>query len=105
MAKWYGMVGFVVTEETSQSVYEEVAKELPYYGEVTYNRLQIGSSDKVNNDISVRNKISIVADPFLREHFDAIRYVTLLSSKWKVTKVEVSYPRLILTLGGVYNAQ
>ena len=38
MAKWYGMVGFVVTEETSQSVYEEVAKELPYYGEVTYNR-------------------------------------------------------------------
>ena len=41
MAKWYGMVGFVVTEETSQSVYEEVAKELPYYGEVTYNRLQI----------------------------------------------------------------
>ena len=104
MAKWHGMIGFVITEETRPTIFEDVSKELPYYGDVIYNRLKVGSTDKVVDDITVNNKISVVADPFLRQHFDAIRYVTLLSSKWKVTEVEVAYPRLILTLGGVYNA-
>jgi len=28
-----------------------------------------------------------------------------MGAKWKITNVEVQYPRLILTIGGVYHAQ
>jgi hypothetical protein len=31
-------------------------------------------------------------------------YVEFMGTKWKITNVEVQYPRLILSVGGVYNA-
>ena len=32
-----------------------------------------------------------------------MRYVEFMGAKWKISSVEVQYPRLILTVGGVYN--
>jgi hypothetical protein len=58
---------------------------------------------KVNDDLSVNNSISIVADEYANEHFFAIRYVAWAGTLWTVTNVEVQSPRLLLTLGGVYN--
>ena len=29
--------------------------------------------------------------------------VTEMGAKWKITDVEVQYPRLLLTIGGLYN--
>ena len=59
--------------------------------------------DQVLDDITVRNSISIVADPYANEHFFAIRYVAWAGSLWRVTDVEVQRPRLLLRLGGIYN--
>ena len=50
------------------------------------------------------NEISLVADPYARENFHMIRYACFMGTRWEVTSVEVQYPRLVLTLGGVYNA-
>ncbi len=103
MAKFYGKIGFAKTVETTPGVWEEEIVEHEYYGDVIRNTRRLQSADKVNDDINVSNEISIVADPFVTENFHAMRYVVFMGSKWKVSNVEIQYPRLILTLGGLYN--
>lgn len=105
MAKFYGSVGYAVTEETKPGVWKEQIIERQYYGDITRNTRELRSSDQLNDDVNIANEISIVADPFAYENFHAMRYVTFMGAKWKISKVEVQYPRLILTVGGVYNGE
>lgn len=103
MAKFYGVIGYAVTEETEPGIYEERIIEKEHFGDVVRNTRRLSNAAKVNDDITISNQISIVADPFANNNFHSMRYVSFMGSKWKVTEVEVQYPRLILTLGGVYN--
>lgn len=103
MAKFYGPIGYAQQVETKPGVWEEQIVENFYRGDVLRNTRRLQSTDKVNDDINVGNEISIVADPFANGNFHAMRYVGFLGARWKVTNVEVQYPRLILTLGGLYN--
>lgn len=105
MPKFYGAVGYVKTVETSPGVSVEQITERNYYGDVIRNTRRLQSADKVNDDINISNEISIVADPYANDHFYAIRYVVFQGAKWKVSNVDVQYPRLILSLGGLYNVQ
>ena len=105
MPKFYGAVGYAKTVETSPGVSVEQFTERNYYGDVIRNTRRLQSADKVNDDINVSNEISIVADPYANNHFYAIRYVVFQGAKWKVSNVDVQYPRLILSLGGLYNVQ
>lgn len=105
MAKFYGSVGYADTVETAPGVWEEGITERMYFGDLTRNTRRLQSSDTLNDDINVANEISIVADPFAYQNFHKMRYVSFMGSKWKITNVEVQYPRLILTIGGVYNGQ
>ena len=102
MAKFYGAIGFAVTEESSPGVYKETIEERNYYGDLIRNTRRLQTSDKLNDDINVANEISIISDPYANQNFHSIRYVEFMGSKWKVSSVEVSYPRLILTLGGLH---
>jgi hypothetical protein len=104
MAKYYGVIGYAVMVETSPGVYEEQIVTRRYYGDILRNarRLQ-PSSDQLNDDINVINEISIVADPFAVQNFHTMRYVEFMGATWKVTNVEVRPPRLVLSLGGLYN--
>lgn len=104
MAKWFGEIGFGETSETSPGVWTETVTSRKYYGDLIRNsrRLQ-SSSEKVNDDLNISNQLSIVADPYATKNFHMMRYATVMNAKWKITDVEVQYPRLILTLGGVYN--
>lgn len=103
MAKYYGKIGYAVTKETTTGIYEEVIIEYEYIGDVIRNTRRLANVAKVNDDVTVSNQISIIADPFATNNFHTMRYVTYLGTKWKVVEVEVQYPRLVLTLGGVYN--
>lgn len=103
MAKFYGPIGYAQQVETKPGVWEEQIVEKFYRGDVLRNTRRLQSTDKVNDDINVGNEISIVADPFANGNFHSMRYVGFLGARWKVTNVEVQYPRLILTLGGLYN--
>lgn len=105
MAKFYGSVGYADTVETAPGVWEDGITERMYFGDLTRNTRRLQSSDTLNDDINVANEISIVADPFANQNFHKMRYVSFMGSKWKITNVEVQYPRLILTIGGVYNGQ
>lgn len=102
MAKWFGKIGYAETEEISPGVWKEQIVEHEYYGDLVRNTRRLQTADKINDDIIVSNELSIVSDPYANQNFHAIRYVEFMGSKWKVSSVEVSYPRLILTLGGLY---
>lgn len=105
MAKFYGKIGYANTVETKPGVYDEQIVERSYYGDLIRNTRRLQSADQVNDDINISNEISIVADPYATNNFHTMRYAVFMGTKWKISNVEVSYPRLILTLGGVYNGQ
>lgn len=104
MAKFYGAIGYAETVETKPGVWEEQITERPYYGELVRNTRRLQSTEHLNDDVNAANEISIVADPFANENFHRMRYAAFMGARWKITSVEVQYPRLILTIGGVYNA-
>lgn len=105
MAKFYCVIGYAVTKETAPGVWTEEIAEQSYYGDLTRNMRRLQDSGDLNDDINVANEISIVADPYANANFHSMRYVAFMGAKWKISKVEVQYPRLILTLGGVYNGK
>ena len=105
MAKFYGEICYVETVEIRPGVWEEKQTKRNYYGDLTRNTRRIQSSNQLNDNINIANEISIVADPFAINNFHSMRYVEFMGAKWKVNNVEVQYPRLILSLGGVYNGR
>ncbi len=104
--KWYGIVAFRETKESEESPgvwINEITKKY-YYGDLTRNlSRRLENSSNLNDDISISNQLSIVADPFANEHFHNILYVEIASQKWKISEVEVVFPRLLLTIGKLYN--
>jgi hypothetical protein len=105
MARFHGEVGYgdSVEDPAGSGVWVDQITEFPYRGDVIRNTRTLENSDKINENISVSNSISIVADQYAIEHFFNIRYVRWAGVNWTVTSVEVRAPRLILTLGSVYN--
>ena len=105
MAKWFGTIGFAETVETAPGVWEEQITKRNYYGELTRNTRRLQSTEHLNDDITISNEISIIADPYAMSHFHSIRYAEFSQIAWKVINVEVQFPRLVLTLGGLFNGQ
>ena len=103
MAKFCGVIGYALTVETEPGIYKEQIIENQYFGDVIRNSRRLQERSKVNDDINISNQISIIADPFANNNFHAMRYVEFMGAKWKITDVEVQYPRLLLTIGGLYN--
>lgn len=104
MAKWYGKIGYATESvENQPGVWYELIVERSYYGDTYRNTRLLQNSDGVNDNINIANQISIVADPYANQNFHMMRYVEFMGAKWKVTNIEVQRPRLILTIGGLYN--
>lgn len=105
MAKFYGKIGYAESKETALDVWQDVITERMYTGDVQRNTRRWEGGEGLNDNLNISNLISIVADAFAYQNFHSIRYIEWMGSKWKVTNVEVQRPRLILTIGGVYNGQ
>ena len=105
MAKWFGKVGYVITEETSSGVWTEQYTEREYYGDLTRNHKRWENGQYLNDNLTLQNEISIVCDPYALQNFQYIRYVEVMGSFWRVTAVDVQYPRLVLSVGGVYSGE
>ena len=103
MAKFYGSIGYAETVETSPGVWKEQITKREYFGELVRNTRKLQTADQVNDNININNEVSIIADPYAISNFHSMRYAEFMGTKWKIFNVEVKYPRLILTLGGVYN--
>jgi hypothetical protein len=105
MAKFYGVVGYAELKEKAKGVWEEEITQKNAYGDIIRNNAQILPGSAINDNVKINNIISIIADPYATTHILGIRYVKWLGILWKVTNIEVQTPRLLLTLGGVYNEQ
>ena len=103
MAKFYGEIGYGETVEAVKGVWKEVIVVKSHYGDILRNSRTLQEGEKVNDDLSVGNSISIVADAYANEHFFAMRYIKWAGTLWTISNVVVQSPRLILRLGGVYN--
>lgn len=103
MAKYYGQIGFAESVESPPGVYVEKIVERNYYGELVRNSRRLQSANQLNDNINISNEISIVADPYADKNFHMMRYIEFMGTKWKISNVEVQPPRLILTVGGVWN--
>lgn len=105
MAKWFGKVGYSTTVEIEPGIWEtDQIVEREYCGDILRNiSRRYQNSGGINDDITTSNDISVIADPFAYEKFADICYVEFMGAKWKVSNIEVQYPRIILSLGGVYN--
>lgn len=103
MAKYYGKIGFAESVESAPGVHVEKIAERNYYGELVRNSRRLQSANQLNDNINISNEISIVADPYADKNFHMMRYIEFMGTKWKISNVEVQPPRLILTVGGVWN--
>lgn len=104
MAKYSGKIGYIIDEEVEEGVFRPNVVEKAHFGDLLKNyKRTVSSSDTPNDGIDISNSISIVATPFAMRNFHSMMYAEYMGTKWEITGVEVQYPRLIITLGGIYN--
>ena len=105
MAKFYGIIGYgdAIEDPADSGIWIDDITEISYFGDVVRNTAKFDKGEKINNDISVGNSISVIADQYAIDHFFKIKYVSWAGVFWTVTSVEVQHPRLILSIGSVYN--
>lgn len=103
MAKFYGKIGYVKQTESTPGVWENSSTEKIYSGELLQNTMRQQNGGNINDDINISNKISILADSFANENFSFMSYVVFMGAKWKITNIEIMYPRLIIAIGGLYH--
>lgn len=103
MARFHSFIGFEEQATVVGGVYKETIVERPYFGDVLRDNRSLEPGQGVNDNINVGNYFSVVGDAYSNLNFHAIRYVKWAGANWKVTRVEVQRPRLLITVGGVYN--
>lgn len=108
MAKWFGNIGYAIDEEDpiGSGIYKKHWTVRQYQGDVIRNYRRLDQGQSINDGINISNEISILADPFAYDNFHNMQYIEYMGAKWKITGVDAAQrPRLILTIGGVYNGE
>lgn len=103
MAKFFGVIGFEETQETRPGVFEPTITKRNYGGDVLRSSKRNESGEQINDNIAISNQFSIVADKYAYNHIYGMKYIRYMGTCWKITDVEIQHPRLILTIGGLYN--
>lgn len=112
MAKWFGKIGFAISRETTSGtgsaargtgIWVNDIFEKSYYGDILRHSHSFSESDGLNDDIHITNEISVIADPFALDHWQMMKYIVLSGTKWKISQVTILYPRITITVGGLYN--
>jgi hypothetical protein len=102
--KFYGKVGFWLESiEVKPGVYKSKMVEKDYTGDISWDNRKFQSSEYQNDELRLNNSVSILSDMYMQENIASIKYISWKGAKWKVTNVEIGYPRITLTIGGVYN--
>lgn len=103
MARYYGKVGFAIQAESAPGVWSDDISERSYQGDVIRDTHKWQSGEYLNDNFTISNQISIVADIYAFQNVPFIKYVSWMGNNWKVTNAEIKRPRIILTIGGIYN--
>lgn len=101
--KFTGKLGYSITQETSPGIWEDKIVEKDITGDTLSSNYRFENPSDAILDINLQTKISVVIDTYIKDHFGYIKYVKFQGVAWNVKSVDMQYPRLILTLGGLYN--
>jgi hypothetical protein len=105
--RFRGTVGYATSEEGVPGVWQDVITEVTYSGDVIRNARRLEPVSQVppeaNAPLALENSFSILADAHAYANYMNIRYVNWEGVRWRVTNVEVRRPRLILTVGELWN--
>lgn len=105
MPKCSGFIGYALTGETQPGVWSETITEKKYYGDIVRDNRRIVDQGEINGSINISNNISVISNSFMMSNMAFMRYITFMNSKWKISSVDIKPPRIIITLGGLYNEQ
>lgn len=105
MARYAGVIGFSNSVETpvGSGVWRKSVTEREYRGSLTRIGQTFNDESSVNGEVAPATTISVVADSYAIGHFLEIKYVVWAGEKWTVSQVQFVKPRLIITLGDVFN--
>lgn len=104
MTKYAGLVGYVTQIETRPGIWEPKSTEKKMTGDVLNLGHSYDTGNKVNDDITLQHKISLVGSPYAYSNLYNLRYLWYMGEKWKIIGVAVERPRIVVTIGGVWNA-
>lgn len=105
MTKFFGEIGFTKTVEKAPGVFVDFTTSREYYGDIERQSRRWEPGENVNDDLVINNYVSILADDFAMENIGSMKWVLIQGSKWKIQSVEMMYPRIKITLGGVWNGE
>ena len=94
MAKFAGLVGYVTQEETAPGVWSPVEQTRMMKGDFYMESSRHQNGDKVNKDIALNHRVSLVGDAYAFANYYAIRWIEIKGVKWEVTSIEVKRPQI-----------
>ena len=109
MAKYTGLVGYVTQVETAPGVWSSVENPKRMKGDIIrqssslQNDYRSNTGNKVNSDISLNHRVSLIGDAYAFSSYFDIRWIEVDGRKWEVTSVEIQRPRIIVSLGGLWH--
>ena len=105
LAKFYGAIGYALLGETSPGVWMDTIVEKKYRGDVVLDQRRWRTEEKVNDDLSLDNSISILADSYAYENIGNMKYIVWNKTPWKIQSFSINRPRIVIQIGGVYNGE
>lgn len=103
MSRFYGKIGFISTIESEPGIWTDEIIERRYRGEIKKDFYKWSSSEHLNDNVNISNAVSVIADTYMYDNIYAMKYIHLGGALWKITDIEIQRPRLILSIGGLYN--
>lgn len=103
MTKFCGTIGIRKTVNKGSGIWVEDVDKRTVYGEVKSNTRRLENGESINDNVNVNNTFEIVGDEDIFERFYDIVYISWRGQNWKVSNIDFQPPRLILTIGGIYN--
>lgn len=105
MAKFTGLVGYVTQEEKVPGVWSPVSNPKTMKGDIIRQSSNNQNGDKVNDDITLGHRVSLIGDAYAFNNYFSLKWIELNGHKWEITSVELQRPRLIVTVGGLWNGE
>ena len=107
MAKYSGMLGYVMPAKEDPPGIWKPSAVVEKLGRGDLIRQTITNEDVsgLSDGININNQISIIMDPFVNKNLESLKYVILYGTRWEIKSMTINRPRVILTLGGVYNGE
>lgn len=109
MSKFTGLVGFITQEESIPGVWSPIENSKKMRGDLISssatngNGSRIADSGKVNDDVSLNHRVSLLGDYYTFNNYLNIKWIQIGGRKLEVSSIELQRPRVILTVGGLWN--